>query len=623
MLLSVRDVAKSHALRTLFQRLSFAIDEGDRLGLIGPNGAGKSTLLKLLAGEEPPDEGEIVASGRVRVAYVPQQDVFTEETLARDVVADAAFSVVGGVGVTHDRHEAEVLAEMTLSRLSFDEALAATSAGALSGGWRKRLAIARALAAAGGEPELLLLDEPTNHLDLGGIRWLEEFVRRPAATGRPFAAVFVTHDRVFLENVATRVMEISPAYPQGAFIVEGNYSEFVRRREEFLAGQARAEQAIAGQVRRDLAWLARGPQGRGTKAKGRIGASYARIDELADLRARNSAAAGAGARVEFDATGRRTRKLIAAKGVSKGFGGRVLFRDVDVALGVGDCLGLLGTNGSGKTTLIRVLTGELAPDAGIVERSDPPPRVVVFSQYRREFPPTTSLREALCPVSDQVRYRGQAMHVTAWSRRFLFRDEQLDQPVSSLSGGELARIHIARVMVEAADVLVLDEPTNDLDIPTLETLEEAMEDFPGAVILVTHDRAMLGRLATRVLALDGEGGARVFASLDQALAESDRRERERAAEAKRQCAAAPAAPAPARQAPRKKLSYMEQREYDGIEARIGEAEAKVAAAEARLSDPTVMADRAAMTRVCGELGAAQAEVAALYARWAELEARLA
>jgi ATP-binding cassette subfamily F protein uup len=523
--------------------------------------------------------------------------------------------------VTHDRHEGEVLAEMILSRLGFTSGFAETQAGKLSGGWRKRLAIARGLASAGGEPDLLLLDEPTNHLDLEGIAWLEEFVKRPTVSSPAFAAVFVTHDRVFLENVATRVMELSPAYPQGAFVVEGNYSEFVRRREEFLSAQARAEQAIAGQVRRDLAWLGRGPQGRQTKAKGRIDASYARIDELAELKARNTAAAGAGARVEFDATGRRTRKLIAAKGVSKSFGGRVLFRGVDVSLGVGDCLGLLGVNGSGKTTLIRVITGELAPDEGSVERSDPPPRVVVFSQHRREFPPTTRLREALCPVSDQVRYRGQPMHVTAWSRRFLFRDEQLEQPVSSLSGGELARIHIARVMLEPADVLVLDEPTNDLDIPTLETLEEAMEEFPGAVILVTHDRAMLGRLATRVLALDGEGGARMFASLEQALDDTERRERERAAEARK--SAAPGPPeASVRPAPRKKLGYLEQREYDTMEARIGEAEAKAAAAEARLSDPAVMADRAAMAKACDELGAAQRAVAALYARWEELEAKL-
>lgn len=611
MLLTVRDITKSLGVRTLFRGLTLAVNERDRLGLIGPNGAGKSSLLRLLAGELAPDGGEIVRPRSLRAALVPQVDSFPDRQIAREAVIEAAMS---GAAHAPDRHEAEVLAEIILGRLGFEPEQADSVAGALSGGWRKRLAIARALAAAGGEPDLLLLDEPTNHLDLAGIRWLEDFLKRPPMASANLASVFVTHDRVFLENVATSVAEISPAYPGGALVVEGNYSEFLRRKRDFLDAQARTEQAVAGQVRRDIEWLSRGPQGRQTKAKGRIQASYARMDDLADLRARNAAAGGAGARVDFDATGRRTRKLLVARGISKSLGGRPLFAGVDLALGAGDRLGLLGANGSGKTTLIRVLTGELAPDAGSVERSDPPPRVVVFSQHRREFDPATPLREALCPVSDQVRFRGQPMHVTSWARRFLFRDEQLDQPVSSLSGGELARIHIARVMLEAADVLVLDEPTNDLDIPTLEALEEAMEDFPGALLLVTHDRAMLGRLARSVLALDGRGGVRVHATLEQALAEQ-----ESAADqaAKPAPARKPAAPPPP--PGRKKLSYMEQREYDAMEARIEQAEARSAAAEAALADPAVIADHEAMTRACEALTHAQQEVAALYARWEELE----
>lgn len=379
---------------------------------------------------------------------------------------------------------------------------------------------------------------------------------------------------------------------------------------------------MANQVRQDLAWLQRGAKARRTKAKSRIESSYGRIDELAELKQRNAAAAGNAARVDFNATDRKTRKLISARGVSKSYAGRTLFKDVDLDLGVGDCLGLLGPNGSGKTTLIRVLTGEITPDSGTVVRADPAPRIVVFSQHRKDFEPTTLLRDALCPVSDQIRFRGQPMHVTAWSRRFLFRDEQLAQPMKSLSGGELARVHIARIMLEPADVLVLDEPTNDLDIPTLEAMEEALEDFPGALVLVTHDRAMLDRLATEVLALDGRGGSAMVASVDQAVALERKAERERSVPESKPT---PAASQQARAAPqtRRKLSYNEQREYDAMERNIAEAEALVASAEKRVSDPSVASDLARMTRACAELSDAQALVARLYARWEELEAKLA
>ena len=637
MFLTAQNISKSHSAKRLFSGISLSIAEGERVGLIGPNGAGKSTLLKTLAGLDQPDDGSVIAAKGVRAVYVPQHDVFPDHLTARQVVVQAALkgesSGHDSAGrVVHDEHEAETLADVTLSRIGFDDLHAEMPAMRLSGGWRKRLSIAAALASCGGEPDVLLLDEPTNHLDLDGIRWLEELVKRPQGRNASFSSVFVTHDRTFLENVATRVVELSSAYPQGTLGAIGNYTEFLRRKEEFLSGQARAEQALANQVRKDLAWLARGPQARRTKAKGRITSSHERIDDLADIKARNVAAAGGGARVNFTATGRKTRKLLAGIGVAKSLGTppRLLFKDVDLELGPGDCLGLLGPNGSGKTTLIRVLTGELKPDAGSVKLSDPPPRVVVFSQHRLDFAPSTKLREALCPVSDLVRFRGNAMHITAWSRRFLFRDEQLEQPMSALSGGELARVHIARIMLEPADVLVLDEPTNDLDISTLEVMEEALEDVPGALVLVTHDRAMLERLATEVLSLDGRGGARLFAGLDQALAAQKSDGARRPENAARASAAVnpgvtakSASAAGASTISRKKLSYNEQREYDTIEARILAAEAAVASAETRLGDPVVVEDHAKMADACRDLHDAQDEVAKLYKRWEELEAKTA
>jgi ATP-binding cassette subfamily F protein uup len=607
LLLSARSISKVHGLRTLFAEVSLTVGEGDRVGLIGPNGAGKSTLLKILARIEQADEGSVVRAPGVRAVYVPQSDEFEPGMTSRAIVESAASESL-------EAHDAEILAGMILDRVGFDEGHASAPAASLSGGWKKRLSVARALAQAGGEPDVVLLDEPTNHLDMEGIEWLESLLTRSKGSGG-FASVFVTHDRAFLERVATRVVELSVAYPEGTLSVDGNYSEFLRRRAEFLEGQARAEQTLANQVRRDIEWLSRGPKARGTKAKGRINASYDRMDGLAELRTRNAAATGAAARVDFSGTERRTRKLVVAKGVSKSLGGRALFANVDLTLGVGDCLGLLGPNGSGKTTLIRVLTGDLAPDSGEVVLSDPAPKVVVFSQHRRDFAPETLLRDALSPMSDRVYFRGQPMHITAWSRRFLFRDEQLAQPVKTLSGGELARIHIARLMLEEADVLVLDEPTNDLDIPTLETLEEALEDFPGAIILVTHDRAMLDRLSTQVLSLDGRGGSAMFATVDQALAARLRVDPVQPRERKPD-----GAPKQGAQS-KKKLTYMEQREYEQIEARIHEAEQAASDAESRLGDPKVMADHARMTAACEALSEAQARVAALYARWEELESK--
>jgi len=627
MIISARDISKTHGLKTLFTGVSFVVAEGDRVGLIGPNGAGKSTLLKLIAGLETADDGgSIVTAKGAKVVYVPQVDVFPPTATPRAVVTDAAHNGLSGRGPALDFHEAEVLADQILAKVGFDDVHADTPCQGLSGGWRKRLSVAKALGAAGDEPDLLLLDEPTNHLDMDGIRWLEEFFAPPRSGGLGTACVFVTHDRTFLENIANRIVELSVAYPDGTLAADGNYSEFIRRKEEFLDWQSRAQQAMSNQVRKDLDWLSRGPEARRTKSKSRIDSSHGRIDQLAELKARNAAAAVAGARISFNQTERRTRKFIEAKNVSKSMGGRSLFQGVDLALGVGDCLGLLGPNGSGKTTLIRILTGELKPDTGSVTLSDPPPRVAVFSQHRTDFAPTTLLRDALCPVSDQVRYRGQAMHITSWSRRFLFRDEQLAQPISSLSGGEVARVHIARIMLEPADLLVLDEPTNDLDIPTLTTLEEALDDFPGALILVTHDRAMLDRLATEVLSLDGRGGSGIFANVEQAMASA---RRAGAAEKNAKKAATPTAAgngstAAAGGAPaRKKLSYNEQREYNAIEHRIMEADKVVAAAEAKLADPRVTSDRQAMAEACRVLGEAQAKAAALYKRWEELEAKLA
>ena len=354
-MLHARGITKSVAFRTLFEDVSLSVHAGDRLGVIGPNGAGKSTLLKILAGvtplDEGPDAGEIRNEKSIRAAFVSQHDEFEPDSTPPQIVADACLGGAAARDEHPEHHHAEITAEIVLGKVGFPPELLTARAGALSGGWRKRLSLAAALASADGEPDLLLLDEPTNHLDIRGLDWLEQFLVR-TTTRRPAAAVFVTHDRAFLERTATRIAELSRAYPEGIFAAEGNYTEFLRRKQAFLDAQAEQQRALAGQVRKDLAWLARGPQGRGTKAKGRIDSSHERIDALADLKDRAAAAAASGSRIEFNATARKTRKLIAAKGISKSLGDRRLFSGLDLRLGAGDRLGLLGPNGSGKTTLL-------------------------------------------------------------------------------------------------------------------------------------------------------------------------------------------------------------------------------------------------------------------------------
>ncbi len=631
MLLSASDLSKSHGLRELFRGVSISVADGDRVGFIGPNGTGKSTMLRILAGAEEPDEGLVRTQRGAVIVYVPQRDEFAEGATPRSVATAASMTAASVHG---DWHEAEVLGAMILGKLGFAESRMDDAVELLSGGWKKRLSIARGLCEAGGVPDLLLLDEPTNHLDVEGIRWLEQFLSRPSNDIRAGACVFITHDRAFLERVATRVVELSRAYPQGTLAAEGNYSEFLRRRAEFLESQVRAESALANEVRIDNVWLGRGAQARRTKAKGRIEDSAERREQLGAITERNAAANSGGARVDFTATGRRTRKLAHAEGIEKSFADisgttRTLFRGLDLELAPGDRVGLMGPNGSGKTTLLRILCGDLAPDAGSVRFADPMPRVIVLRQQRADIPESTLLRDAICPLGDFVDFQGEQMHITAWSRRFLFKDAQLLQTVGNLSGGERARAHIARMMLEPADILVLDEPTNDLDIPTLEVLEESIESFPGAVLLVTHDRTMLGRLAKQVVVIGApDASVSVVASLDQALialerAERATQERDRANDraGRATSAASQEARVSAPEVTRKKLGFKEQRELDGIEAAVHAAEAVSQVASARVSDPSIAADHVKMAAACQALDAAHAKVAALYARWQELESK--
>ncbi|MBI1737017.1 MAG: ABC-F family ATP-binding cassette domain-containing protein [Candidatus Rokubacteria bacterium] len=592
-LLSCEAVSKAYGTRSLFDGLSFGLSDGDHAGLVGPNGSGKSTLLRILAGLETPDRGTRSVRSGVRVGYVAQDPVFPAGATVESVIAAALGPVDDG--------ERPGRIALALGRARFADRDA--TVGALSGGWQKRLAIARELAAT---PDVLLMDEPTNHLDLEGILWLERLLAEEAR-----AFVVVSHDRYFLEHVATRMLELNRAYPDGLFQTEGRYSEFLARRDEFLRGQAAYEESLANTVRREIEWLRRGAKARSTKAKGRIQEAGRLIEALDDARERSR---GGAVGIEFTSAERRTRKLLVARGLTKSFAGRPIVTGLDFTITPGTRVGVIGPNGSGKTTLLNLLAGTLAPDAGEIERADGL-RLVQFEQHRTALDPDQSLRRALAPEGDAVTFQGRQVHVASWAKRFLFRPEQLELPVGRLSGGEQARILIARLMREPADVLILDEPTNDLDIPTLEVLEESLAEFAGGLVLVTHDRFMLDRVSTVILALDGTGGAETFADYAQWEAALAAR-----APAPREVRTVPAAARERSRAPR--LGYQDQRDWDRMEDAILEAEAAVEACQRAADDPAIAADAAALQERYAALDAARAEVDRLYARWAELEAKL-
>jgi ATP-binding cassette subfamily F protein uup len=598
LLLSVQDLTKSYGHLPLFTGLSLHFRAGERIGLVGPNGAGKSTLLRLLAGREEPDAGTRSARRGVRVGYVAQDDVFAPGETVRTVLVSAL------AGEPVEEHERETRVATTLTQTGFTDA--GQPADLLSGGWRKRLALARELVR---RPDLLLLDEPTNHLDLPGIAWLQRLLR-----ATPFGYLAATHDRAFLRAISDEVMEISRVYPTGYFRCAGSYDDFACKRAELLAGQAGRQEAVANRVRQEAEWLGRKAAAQTRKAASRIGDAARRREELEELKYRNAAARAVAC--DFVATGRQTRKLLAAAGVAKSLGGRPLFSGLDLTLWPGSKLGLLGPNGSGKSTLLRVLGGELAPDAGTVTPADGL-RLVLFEQGRATLDPAATLRRALCPNGDTVMVSGRPQHVVARARQFLFRRDQLEVPVGSLSGGEQARVRLAQLMLQPADLLLLDEPTNDLDIPALEVLEDSLEEFTGALVLVRHDRELTDRLCTRVVGLDGRGESAVYASVGQWLAAY-----ERAAEEAAKSAASPArrraAPAPP---PRpRKLGYREQQELAEIEAAILAAEQAVTNREADVRQAAT-AGHVALAEACRALDLAKAEVDRLYTRWQELEAR--
>ena len=594
-LIHCQNISKSFGSKQLFNGISIGLEDQDRIGIIGPNGSGKSTLVKIMAGNEEADDGIVTRRKHVRMAYIAQQSSFDPDATVSETVERAAREA----GLRSEELVPQV--REVLGRTGFEHG--EQSVGPLSGGWQKRLAIACGFVQS---PDVMLLDEPTNHLDFEGMQWLAQLMSQT-----PFAWLMVSHDRWFLEHATNKVAELNSRYPDGIFLSTGTYSDFLLQRDEYQHAQTQQAQALSGKVRREVEWLRRGPKARTTKAKSRIDSAHALQAELADTTARlRQGNTG----VDFVGSGRKTKRLIVGEQLGKAFGDTPLLKNIDVVLSPGMRLGLLGHNGSGKSTLLKLLAKTMDPDQGTVTHADDL-QVVYFDQHREQLDPTLTLRETFVDSGDHVTYRGRAIHIVSWAKRFQFRPEQLDLRIDLLSGGEQARAVIARLMLKPADVLLLDEPTNDLDIPTLEVLEESMQEFPGAMVLVTHDRFLLRQICTTFIGLDGKGKHGTFAEYEQWEEWLTGRSKDKSQKAK-------ASRHESKNSTAKKLTYKEQQEINTIEERILEAETDLEAWKKKTEDPSIAAQHEEIQQAYDGLHRAEETVQQLYGRWAELEAKL-
>jgi len=594
-LIGYNSLEMSFGSQTLFSDLSMTFSEGEKVGLVGANGSGKSTLLKIFAGVMLPDKGSRLEKKHVRPVYLAQEEEFDPEKTIEQITSDALHETAGDDARMFSK------AQRAIGQANFADMSRKVSE--LSGGMKKRLAITVALIK---QPDILFLDEPTNHLDLEGILWLEQVL-----LNADFAFVLVSHDRALLNRVTNRTIEMGSVYPDGYLKIECSYQDFIEKRELFIEQQLKQETVLANKMRRETEWLRQGVKARTTKARYRIDQAGKMGNELSELRRRNRQTGDV--EIDFQSSGRKTKRLMEAYHLEKSLNSRTLFKDLSFALSPGIFIGLLGANGSGKSTLLNILAGRMEPDSGHVKTVDDL-SLVLFDQERKQLDPELSLKRTLAPDSDSVLFMGNPVHVVTWARKFHFRTEQLDTPVSKLSGGEKARAIIANLMKTPADVLLLDEPTNDLDIPTLEVLEESLGDFPGAVVVASHDRYLLNNLATHILGFDGEGSVKLYANVDQWVMEMQEKNKKAP---KKKTKEEPIEEA--KQDKKKKFSYKHGFELAQIEENIIDAEKEVSTLEAEIVDPALAKDPERMKTVCQMLSEAQKRVEQLYERWDELE----
>ena len=619
----------------LLDQADFQLDPGERVALIGRNGTGKSSLLAAMAagtGKGRLDDGDVWVQPGIRVGYVPQEPPFDPE-------ASVFQAVVSGMGetsallteyhaVSHQlgeggadseallqrmeqlQHELEARgawayeaqAERVIARFSLDPE---ARVGSLSGGQKKRLALAQALAVA---PEVLLLDEPTNHLDIGAIQWLEDLLIESGVT-----LFFITHDRSFLDRVCTRIVELDrgklASFP-------GNFSQYQQRKEAMLHEESLANARADKLLKEEEVWIRKGVEARRTRAVFRV----QRLDRLrAERQARRERMGKV--HLQLDA-GDKSGKLVAELlNVTKTFAGRAVVRDFSARIQRGDKIGLIGPNGAGKTTLLRLILGELTPDSGSL-RQGTKMEIAYFDQFRTQLDPDATLADVISPGSDYVEVGGARKHVIGYLEDFLFAPERARSPVSSLSGGERNRLLLARLFAKPANVLVLDEPTNDLDIETLELLEQLLQDYDGTLFLVSHDRTFLDNVVTQTIAAEGEGGWKEYAGGYSDWASYHASLQKTLEKPKAESKPGAVKPASVNKPKADKLSWKEARELEALPEKIAALEAEQVALTQKLEDPSIYQTDAKGAQAAAErLAAIDDELLALLERWEALESR--
>ncbi|MBC7754082.1 MAG: ABC-F family ATP-binding cassette domain-containing protein [Moraxellaceae bacterium] len=601
-LISVHQITKSFASKNLFKKISFSIDSNQRIGLVGPNGAGKSTLFKILINQIQADDGKISFSNSLRLGYLSQKPEFGPDEIIYDCLMSQVDDPYDGLNIAYAY---ELITKLSLD-IHPEKEFAKISE--LSGGWQKRVALARELMK---KPNLLLLDEPTNHLDIQSILWLEEFINAQ----NDLSFMIITHDRAFLQNTCNMMFDLDPRNPDGLIKSNGSYVQFLETKSMLMDSQKRLEDKKRNTMLIEKDWLARGPQARLTKQKARINRAHDLIDEVDNLENKNQVK-----KVDFDfgVNQNSPKKLVELKNLSKRYNDEspLLFSKLDAMIRPGSRIGLLGKNGCGKSTLIQIILGHEQPSTGVAFLN-PDIQVCYFEQGKETLNSTDTVLKVICPEGDYVHLHGLAVFARSYLSRFYFTNQQMDMPVHQLSGGEQSRLLIAKLMLNPAHVLILDEPTNDLDVETLDVLSDCLSDFAGAIILVSHDRFFLDQNSNEIWAFTENGAREIikFADYNQWLDwyqtagknAAPKVDENKKSDSKKS---------------NKKLSFKELHEFQNIESIILEKESYLKSKQQELVQPEVSSNFKKLNDLTSEISKLEPEIQKLYARWQELEKKV-